>query len=90
MFSSLEQSEVMQSLPTIFRLQAKHVEYLTASEFSVTKITTRPLRESVYPIYLIVSYTYSEFLQRGAIRQALIKTISKNSVSCLLENFCLV
>lgn len=76
MFSSLEHSEVMQSLPTIFILQTKHVEYLKSSESSVT---TRPLRESDYPIYLIAYYTYSELLQRGAISQVLIKTISKNS-----------
>lgn len=58
MFSSLEQSEIMQSLPAIFVLQTKHVEYLKASESSVTTITTRPLRESDYPIYLIARYTY--------------------------------
>lgn len=63
MFSSLEQSEEMQSLPTIFILQTKHVEYLKASESSVTAIITRPLRETDYPINVIACYTYSEFLQ---------------------------
>lgn len=90
MFSSLEQDEIIQSFPAIFILQTKHVEYVKASECSVTTITTRLLRESDYPIYLIACYTYSEFIQMGAIGQVLIKTIRKNSISCLLKNFSLV
>lgn len=82
----LEQSEVIQTLPTIFILQTKHIEYLKASESSAATITTRPLRKSDYPIYLIARYTYSEIPQReGFVSKFLLRPSAR--IYCLLKNF---
>jgi len=43
-FSFVEQSEAMQSVPTIFTLQTKHAEYLKVAQSSVS---TRPLTEMI-------------------------------------------